>query len=346
MVFVVLPEEMLRSLFESIFAFLPRLAFALIALLVGWVLGKLIGATVGTFVRKLGVDDAFKNSALGKALTRFGMSISSFLGASIKWFVYAFAVMVSIDLLGIPVLERFAEIAIEYLPNLVGGLLILVAGMLLSEIFVQILDETLMSLNIPYVRLIALFSRLILYSVVLATSLLVMKIDVTIFYSMFNALFWGIALGIGLSVGIALGFGLKDQMSKAVAKWFETVEKAEKSLAEREYEERIKKYSERIKELEEELEKEKKTVEELKAKKREDFKVYEKLETDLDERLRTLMKNTGTVKYAYGRYTIEVKEPSLFPWTEILVTLSSNGFEVTLRKVDEKYVLEAELMRK
>jgi len=339
-------EELIKAFLNSLIGLLPKIAGALITLILGWIIGKLTFIVIKKFVSKIGVDNTFKDSVLGKALARFGMNISSFVASSIKWFIYALAIMTAIDLLGIPVLARFAQIAIEYLPSFIGGVLILVIGMLLSEIFAQILDESLASLKVPYIKLASLFSRVLLYSIVLVTALLVMKIDVTILYSMLNALFWGIALGIGAAIGIAFGLGLKEEVARTAKKWFKLAGTAEAKAAEREYEKKIKEYEKRLKNLEEELAKERETVKELKEKKREKFKEYEKMEMNLDGRLKSLIKDTGAVRCAYGGYSIEVSQPGVFPWIEVLVTLVSNGYKVSLEKRDEKYIIEATLRRK
>ena len=339
-------EELLKMLIENILALLPQIAKTLLILVIGWIAGKCIYIAVKKFIEKIGVDSTFKDSILGRALARFGMTISSFVASSIKWFIYALALMSAIDIWGIPVLSHFTQIAVEYLPNFFGGILIFVVGMIISEILAQIIDESLSIIKVPYIKLASLFSRILLYSIVVVTALLVMKIDVTILYALLNALFWGIALGIGAAIGIAFGLGLKDEVARSARRWFQLAGATEEKVAEKEYEKKIKEYKKKIENLEKELAKEKETVKELKEKKEEKIKEYERMEMDLNGKLKSLIKDSGRILCAHGGYSIEVSEPGVFPWVEVLVTLVANGYKVSLEKRDQKYIIEATLKRK
>lgn len=338
--------DALQVLLENIIAILPRIGGAILVLIVGWVMGKVFDMIASGFTKKMKVDENFGDTVIGRALKSLNMTISEFVGISFKWFIYIFSILVSVDLLGIPALERFSTVAIEYLPSFLGGILILIGGMLIAEIVAKILHETLVGISVPYSRLALVFVRFILYSIVLVTSLFVMKIDVTALYSLLNAIFLGVAIGIGGAIAISLGLGMKDYVAKNVSTWLETVEKAERGHVIKEYEDRIKGYQEEIKRLEEELNREREKTHELELLRKAEIDKYEKIEPELDKKLRELIKDKGQIIHAKGGYRIEINEVSIFPLVEVLICLTNNGFKTVLEKTKTGYLITARPIKK
>jgi len=337
-------EELLARLAEAAGQLIPRLGGAAAALLVGWILGRLIGAASSRLARRLGLDELVEGSAMARVLSSYGISASGFIGVIIKWTIYASSVFVAIDLLGVPALERFSETAIEYLPSFIGGMLVLVGGMALAEFLARILGEALSGL--PYSRLIVLFARFVLLSMVITMSLMVMKIDATILYSMLNAMFWGISICVGMAVGIALGFSLKDYVASSLKAWAEAAKKAEKEREVQEYEERVRGYEERVRELCEELERREEKIRELEEGRGRKLYEYERLEADVRAKLEELVGDTGEIMYAKGGYRIVISDITRFPLAEVLVCLTNNGYRAMVEKGDKGYVIDARPMRR
>jgi len=339
-------SDVLQVLLENIIAILPRIGGAVLVLIIGWILGKVIGMIASSFIRKMRIDKNFGDTAVGRALKSFNMTISEFIGMGFKWFIYVFSILVSIDLLGIPALEKFSTVAIEYLPSFLGGMLILIGGMLIAEIIAKILHEALVGISVPYFRLVLVFVRFILYSIVLVTSLFVMKIDAAALYSLLNAIFLGVAIGIGGAIAISLGLGMKDYVAKNVSTWLETVEKAERGQVIKEYEDRIKGYQEEVKRLKEELNREREKTHELELLRKAEIDKYEKIEPELDKKLRELIKDKGQIIHAKGGYRIEINEVSIFPLVEVLICLTNNGFRTVLEKTKTGYLITARPVKK
>lgn len=337
-------EELLVQFAEAVGQLVPRLGGAAAALVVGWILGRLIGAAASRFVKKLGLDELAEGSAMARVLSSYGVSTSGFVGLVIKWTIYASSVLVAIDLLGVPALERFSEAAIEYLPSFIGGMLLLVGGIALAEFLARILGESLSGL--PYSRLVVLFARFMLLSIVITMSLMVMKIDATILYSMLNAMFWGISICVGAAVGIALGFSLKDYVASSLKTWAETARKAEREREVQEYEEKMRGYEERVKELCEELERREEKIRELEERSGKRLYEYERLEADIRARLEELVGDTGEIMYAKGGYRIVISDITRFPLAEVLVCLTNNGYRAIVEKGDKGYVIDARPMRR
>lgn len=336
-------EELLARLTEAVSQLIPRLGGAAAALLIGWTLGRLAGSAASRLARRLGLDELTVDSPMARVLKSYGISASGLIGAIIRWSVYAASILVAIDLLGVPALEAFSEVAIEYLPSLIGGMLVLVGGIALAEFLARMLGEAISGL--PHSRLIVLFARFVLLTMVITMSLMVMKVDATILYSMLNAIFWGISICVGAAVGIALGFSLKDYVATSLKAWAETAKKVERELEVREYEERIRGYEKRVEELCEELKRREERIRELEERSGRKLCEYERVEADVRAKLEDLVGDTGEIVYAKGGYRILISDITRFPLAEVLVCLTNNGYRAVVGKGEKGYIINARPVR-
>ena len=213
--------EYLASLLEQLVRLVPRIAGALIVLLVGWVAGRLIGKGLSRVLDKAGVDDAIRRTAIGKALERTKITIVGFFDLIVRWFIYLIAILAAVDILKISVLSAFMSRVVEYLPSFIGGIFILLVGFIVVDFVADALRGVAKEGQLEYAGLFAGFLRVLLYFVVLVIGLSTMKIDASILNVFANAMAWGIAAGIAVGLGIALGWGFKDAIAKRADKWLD-----------------------------------------------------------------------------------------------------------------------------
>lgn len=119
--------EMLRSIPE----YLPALLSALLLLLVGWILAYLARAFIqrvlGAAVERLG-----QNRTIGRALERTGIRqrLLWLIGGGVYWIILFFFVAAAAERLQLNVLTSLANNLASYLPRLLLGVVIVLAGFL------------------------------------------------------------------------------------------------------------------------------------------------------------------------------------------------------------------------
>ncbi len=218
----------LEEIWKSFAYSLPNAASAILILIIGWVLGRLVGKTVSTLLKRSGVDRLLKKTVLGKSFNKLGIKPLRFFDLLIRWFIYLIALFAAIDILQIQTLSSFMKDVIEYLPHFIVGVAILIFGF----IFVDFIGDTITTFGkeskLLFPSIVAIGLKVILYFVVLTVALTQMKVDVQILYIFANALAWGIAVGIAVGLGIAIGWGLKDVIAKNIDTWIPSIEKTEK----------------------------------------------------------------------------------------------------------------------
>jgi len=228
-----------EGLLEELISFAPRLAGAVIILVIGWAVGRGLGKGISRVLDKAGVDDALRRTPVGRAIEKAGVSLVHFFDLIVRWFVYLIAILAAVNVLEITVLSNFMNTVVTYLPSFIAGLFILLIGFIVADFVGDAITQVGREAHIEYHAILSTIVRFTLYFVVLLIGLSTMRIDVTILNIFATAIAWGIAGAIALGIGLAVGLGLKDVIAKRAEDWFkkasETVKEVE-TVAEKELE--------------------------------------------------------------------------------------------------------------
>jgi uncharacterized protein YegP (UPF0339 family) len=214
----------------SITDMLPKIAGAIIVLIIGWIAGRIIGKGASSILDRIGVDDALLKTAFGKAIEKSGMTVVKFFDLIIRWLIYLIAIFAAVDILDIKILSIYLMKVVEYLPSFIIGLLVLIFGLILVDWLADIIGLIGEETKMEFSGMLILGLRLLLYFMVLIVALTLMKIDVEILYVFAGALAWGAAILVALGIGIAFVLGSKQTISKNIPRWFKSVEESAQSM--------------------------------------------------------------------------------------------------------------------
>jgi hypothetical protein len=199
---------------RATFAILPYLVGAIIVLLIGWVVGRILGKVVRIFFEKSGIDAYVLGSPIGGSFKKAGITLGYIGDLIVRVFVYLLAIMVAADILNIEALTRFIERAVSYVPNIIVFGIILLIGFILIDYLSTMLEKLYGQLALFSLVNIAL--RLFLYFVVIILALSQLELDLTIIYTFVTPIAWGIGIGVGAGIAILLGFGFKERAPQMV----------------------------------------------------------------------------------------------------------------------------------
>ncbi|MBP2146114.1 small-conductance mechanosensitive channel [Methanofollis sp. W23] len=205
--------------------FLPNIIAAIIILLIGWIIGRVLGKAISVFLDKIGVDDALRKTEPGTAIEKSGLSIVHLFDVIVRIFVYLIAITAATNVLQIESLSRMMAAIVAYIPNIVAFVLILVVGILLIDFFADWMERYGTHMEIALIGPMILLVRLFLYFVVIILALTQLAFDLTIIYLFIGPLAWGVGLGIGAAIAIIVGFGLKDRAPEIMDRLFCQVKK-------------------------------------------------------------------------------------------------------------------------
>lgn len=118
--------QSLQTAFTTLLAYLPQLLGALVVLLVGWIVAKLLNKGVTALLRKVRLDERLGDSMVAKVSPE--NSPAKLVGTVVFWVVMVFVLSSAIGTLGIPALTGFMNQVLAYLPNVLAALLIFVVA--------------------------------------------------------------------------------------------------------------------------------------------------------------------------------------------------------------------------
>ena len=118
----------------DIIAAIPSVIAAIIIILVGYAIGIIVGKAANKIVERLGVERTFDQTTTGQAFKNAGLDLSNFIGGVIKAFITILAIILAIQILNIGgTIGTYLTTIADYLPRLLGGILIIVFGTVLVD---------------------------------------------------------------------------------------------------------------------------------------------------------------------------------------------------------------------
>ncbi|WP_255149146.1 mechanosensitive ion channel family protein [Halorarius halobius] len=204
---------------DAVIAFLPQLVGALLILLVGWILGRVLGGVVRRVVDRSQIDRRVADTPIGRMFGGTETAVSRGLGRVTAYFVYALAVLAAADALAIELLSEWIAEAMSYLPAFVAGVLIIVLGFVLADLLADLVGTTQTLTDVRYTEYFADGLRVFLYFIAVVVGLDTMGVDVDILYLFSAAVAGGLGLGVALAIGLSFGLGARDYVAANIGDW-------------------------------------------------------------------------------------------------------------------------------
>lgn len=119
---------------QALIGFLPTLIGALVILLVGYIIAKVLQKVIQTVLQKAGVDRKMRDTQVGDWLDRLGPkgTPSMLTGRVVFWLVFLFALVTAIGALGITAVSTFMNQVLAYIPNVIAAIAIFVIAGLVA----------------------------------------------------------------------------------------------------------------------------------------------------------------------------------------------------------------------
>ncbi len=195
--------SVLESLAISFADLVPNILGALLILVFGWLIGRVVHRVLLKILRKLRVDSYMK--------LEHGFRLSDTLSTVTKWIIYLVFIQSALEVLGIVSLSAYFQQITSLLGGLVGGVVVLLIAYLLAKYLQKQVKES----KLEYSKLM---SQLIFFFVmVIAVSI---AFDVaSIPNDLINIIIVIMVASVGLGFAIALGLGLKDTVSRVAKKY-------------------------------------------------------------------------------------------------------------------------------
>jgi small-conductance mechanosensitive channel len=197
-------EVAFRDALSDLFAFIPRLFGALILLLVGWFLGKLVGSLVTKVLHAVKFNQIADKAEIDDFLRNAGVKMdpSEVVGAIARWFVYLIFFVAAFNALGLTQVSMVLNDVVDFLPKVVVALIILLVGALAGNLLAGVVKGSLRSMGLQNPDIFATIARFAVIAFAVIAALDMLEIAPTIVNGLWTAFLF-------LIVGtLVLAFGL------------------------------------------------------------------------------------------------------------------------------------------
>lgn len=210
--------EILGQVLLKFASAIPNLFGALIILILGWIISKIISKSLLKILEKVGIDRfGDKLNATDFAIkANFKIVLSSFTSKLVYYILMLIFLMAATDVLGIPVISQMVSDLISYLPRLLSAILLFVLGIYLAEFVKNIVLAAANSLSIPSASIIANFVFYLIFLTLTISALAQASIETSLITSNLTVILGGVVL----AFAIGYGFASKDTMANFLASFY------------------------------------------------------------------------------------------------------------------------------
>jgi hypothetical protein len=204
--------EPVREMLTKIMAYLPVLLGALLILIVGWIVAKIIRSIVNGALKVVRFDALADKAGISEVLRKGDLKITArqVLSGLVYWLIIIMVLVMAANALGLPKASDILSSLFAYVPKVIAALLVLVVAMFLASFVSGIVRIAAGNAKLPKPEMLAGISKwaIIIFAVTIALAQL--GIAPLVVATTFNIILGGVVLALAL----AFGLGGKDAAAR------------------------------------------------------------------------------------------------------------------------------------
>ena len=211
----------MTAILSRIWNFLPILLGAILVLIIGWIIAKLLQKIVTQVLKIARLDVLSEKAGIATILAKGEVkyTLSELIGVIVYWLLILVVVIATLDTLNLRFAAELLDKVVLYVPNVIAAIFILVLGLFFAALIGSVVRTTASNAGIAYARNLGQVTQvaIVVFAILITLSQLGVRtviLDQAILISLAS-------LGLGLS--LAFGLGSKDIagkiMSELVDKW-------------------------------------------------------------------------------------------------------------------------------
>lgn len=204
-----------KAMLIKIWSYVPVLAGVIVILVVGWLIAKLIESVIVRVLKAVRLDAASDKAGVSNVLAQgeIKLTLSELLGAIIYWLVMLVVMVAALNALNLTVAADLLSRLVEYVPNIIIAIFVLVLGSFLASFVAAIVRTSASNVGIERAKLLGQITQtvLVVFSVIIAIEQL--KIATALIALAVNI----ILAALGLGIALAFGLGCRDIAGKFVS---------------------------------------------------------------------------------------------------------------------------------
>lgn len=209
--------ETIEDSIETIIELLPVIILVIIILGSGIVVARRLGPPMKRLVDQLDIAARFDGTPLENVVSE-NQTAARFVVLVVQFYVLLFAILISAEVANVTVAIEWAEFLVRYVPELIGGSLIIIIGLLIGDSAAKRMRTAAVIQDSNYGEWIVTGAKTTVYIVAAVIGLEMIGFDLQVVYliidGIVSAIGLGIAAAIALAIGVAAGFFAKDYVEQ------------------------------------------------------------------------------------------------------------------------------------
>jgi hypothetical protein len=196
---------------------------ALLVLIVGLLIASLLGSLVEKIIRLIKLDKFLENLGLKEYVERAGLSLNSgkFFKKLVYWIIVIVFLLAASDILGFYSLSSFLNNVLNYIPNVIVAVLIMLAAFVIAHFLKGLVIA---SVKASKLHGAGFLGSLTWWSITIFGFLAALS-QLGIAVTIINILVTGVIAMLALAFGLAFGLGGKEYAAHIISKLREELEK-------------------------------------------------------------------------------------------------------------------------
>lgn len=206
-----------QGLGVEVIKFLPKLLFAAIIFIAGWVIGSVLGEVVEKIVKALKIDGILESAGARNLLGKAGYNLNTgaFFGGIVRWFIVIGFLVAALDVFQLQAVnDLLTSVVTEFIPNIAIASLILIVGAFLADFVQKVMAGTAKAVGAKASGLVGGIARWAIWAFAIVAALMQLHIADQIL----GTLVTGLVAMLSLAGGLAFGLGGKEAAANYIEK--------------------------------------------------------------------------------------------------------------------------------
>jgi len=193
-----------NTFFTQLASFLPKLIGAVIILILGWIIAKIIKTISIKLLKLIRLNIITEKGGVDKFLHNGGVKKSpiEIIGTLFYWLIMLIVILAAFNSLGLSVASELFNQIILFIPNIIVAVLVIIFGLFLAKFISQALTTYFTNVGIENARTISKIAQYAIIVFVISISLTQINVGEEIVANAFLIIFGAICLALALAFGL------------------------------------------------------------------------------------------------------------------------------------------------
>lgn len=213
----VVVADPIKAMLIKIWSYVPTIIGAIVILIVGWLIAKLLEAIVVKVLKAIKLDMASDKAGLSNILAQgdIKVTLSELLGGLVYWIIMLLVVVAALNALNLASAADLLSRLVAYVSNILVAIFVLILGTFLANFVSSIVRTAASNAGIGNAKLLAKITNIVL--VIFTVIIAIEQLNIA---TAFIALTINVMLAsIGIGIALAFGLGCKDIAGKQMQEW-------------------------------------------------------------------------------------------------------------------------------